>query len=195
LAGHSFGRESRRLLIALFAVAAGCRNTDKSRMSTAHSMASRDSAALAAYDDSVLATLRVGGPSAITANGDTLTTFGGGLMDVDGLRDFGSEHYARNGIQFVRITQTVGRQPDGNPVWAVRARLRLPPMDSTQALALNGLCGNNGKLDPLILAITGSAVDSVWFQATHAWRFELPGQMLHEIPATGVTCAHLSGED
>jgi hypothetical protein len=117
------------------------------------------------------------------------------MMDIDGARDYSIRQYAKNGIQYVRIAQTTSRTPEGKPVLTVRARLRLPPTASPHNVALDGLCSNNGKHDPFIIAVTGSAVDSVGFQATHAWRFEVHSKALHEIPPTGVICGYVSGED
>ena len=74
-------------------------------------------------------------------------------------------------------------------------RLRLPPMDPTEGVVIQGLCLLNGKEDPFVLGIAGTVGDSVQFQARHAWRFDLATETLSEIPTTGVTCAHVVGED
>ena len=191
----TFNTELNKLLITFFALAGGCRNQDKPHISSSHSIAAPDSAALAAYDDSVVGAAGIMGPGKITPNGDTLKSYGGLMMDIEGARDYGIRHYSRNGIQYLRIAQVASREPNGTVVWTVRARLRLPPMDSTETLVLEGLCRVNDKDDPFVLGVVRTHGDSSNFRATHAWRFDLASKTLREIPTSGVTCAPVSGED
>ena len=101
----------------------------------------------------------------------------------------------RTGIHYLRITRTIGHKPDGRAIFSTRARLRLPPTDSTEEIVTEGLCLVDGKEDRSVIGIAGMVGDSVQWQARHAWRFDLPSETLREIPTAGVTCAHVIVDD
>src|SRR5689334_4588767 len=69
-----------------------------------------DSATIGASDDSVLESS--GSGTVVTANGDTLVSFGGMLMDDSSAHNFGIRHYGKNRDQFVRVAQITSRKPD-----------------------------------------------------------------------------------
>lgn len=153
-----------------------------------------DSAGVVAYEDSVLGALPAGASTIVAPNGDTLTTFGGRMMEAEGARDYGIALYAKNRVRYLRIDRMIGRKPDGKPIWSTRARLRLPPMDSTEEIVMEGLCSINDKGDPFIFGIAGFDT-YVPSPARRAWRFDLPSATLHEISTAGVTCAHVTIDD
>jgi hypothetical protein len=184
----------KRVLLAAVIVLAACRDQRQSETSLSFARVS-DSSSMIAVEDSLLNGALVGGPAVITPNRDTLSNFGGGMMQGNGATDYGIDHYTKNGIWYVRIQEMTSRALNGKPVWATRARLRLPPETKRDNVATEGLCSIDGKNDPLVIAVTGAAVDSVSFQATHAWRFDPAQRTLHEIPSANVTCAYASGDD
>jgi hypothetical protein len=185
----------KAVLLAALGVLAGCRNEHQSEPPPPSSPRVSDSVSITAIEDSLIDGAVIGGPAVITPTGDTLSNFGGSMMEGDVARDYGIDHYTKNGTWYVRIQQMTSRRPNGKPVWATRARLRLPPETSRDNLATAGLCSVEGKNDPFVIGVTGATVDSVSFQATHAWRFNLAQQTLNEIPAASVTCAYPSGDD
>jgi hypothetical protein len=157
-------------------------------------IASLDSAALSAPEDSILD--EGGWPNVVLPNGDTIKLLDGAMMDAGASKVYGFDRYRKNSTQYLRIQRIVGYKPPGNldfPVWLTRARLRLPPMDSTDVVT-EGLCRINGKSDPSILAIRAKVGDSVHFHARHAWRFDRATETLREIPTAGVTCALPHGD-
>ena len=166
-----------------------CRNQDQPG-AAASLTATPDSGRLAAYEDSILDGLHTGGQPAVLPNGDTVFTYGGGMMEAEGAQDYGIDHYRIGATHYVRIQRAIGRKANGNPIWLTRARLRLPPMDSTEDIVTEGLCAVNGKNDRFVLGIAGTAGDSVRWQARHAWRFDLATESLQEISTTGVSCGH-----
>jgi len=184
----------KRLITGAIALFVACRNQDQPQQSESRLITKSDSANLAVYEDSVLDAMR-GVPSVVTRNGDTLVSFGGLMMEGQGARDYGIDEYAKNGVHYLRITRTIGHKPNGHPIFSTRARLRLPPSDSTEELVTEGLCLVNGKEDRFVIGIAGIVGDSVQWQARHAWRFDLPSETLHEIPTAGITCGHLTIDD
>ena len=183
----------KKLIIGAISLLSACGKEDQPQHSDSLAITKPDSAALAAYEDSVLDTLRA--PSVVTPDGDTLTPLGGIMMEAEGAKDYGIDEYTKNGIHFLRITRTIGRNPNGYPIFSTRARLRLPRMDSTEELVREGLCLVNGKEDRLVIGIAGIVGDSVEYQARHAWRFNLSNEKLQEIPTAGVTCGHVTIDD
>ena len=173
----------------------GCAGQDQQPHSGSSRTSLSDSAALVAYEDSILSDPPASDVPAVLPNGDTLIIIAGSMMWAPGAKDFGTDHYVRGGTHYLRITKTVGTQPNGRPIFSTRARLRLPPVDSSEGVVIQGLCLLNGKEDPFVLGIAGTVGDSVQWQARHAWRFDLATETLHEIPTTGVRCAHVVGED
>jgi hypothetical protein len=155
----------------------------------------KDSVALATYEDSILGQLSFGHPRTVTPNGDTLESLGSGFLQDPAAKDYGFRYYSRNGVRYLRIARMSGRSARGMLIWSTRSRLRLPPMDSTEHLVLEGYCLINGKDAPLVVAITGTAGDSVYWQARHAWSLDTTAGTLRDIPTTGVTCSHVSGEE
>jgi len=184
----------KRVVLPAVIVFAACRNERQSETSASFVRVS-DSSSVIAAEDSLLNGAVVGGPAVITPSGDTLFNFGGSMMQGDGATDYGIDHYTKNGVWYVRIQEMTSRAPNGKPVWATRARLRLPPETKQENVATEGLCSVDGKNDPLVIAVTGPAVDSVSFQATHAWRFDLARRTLNEIPPANVTCTYATGDD
>lgn len=117
-------------------------------------------------------------------NGDTITLLGGGMID----EDYGATEYRRNGSSFLRIEKSVGRKPDGKPIWSTRARLALPQTDSSQRLLFAGMCGTDNKSDRFVLAIAVTEGDSVYRDIRHAWRFERVNETLRQIATNNVAC-------
>ena len=131
----------------------------------------------------------------ILPNGDTVQGRGGMMMDKTVAPGYGFEHYTINSTHYVRVVQTVDSISPGNPVTTTRATLRLPAIDSTEEVAVWGLCAVNGTNDPFVIGIMKPIGDSAEWQASHAWRFDLKASSLQEIPATNVKCGTLKGED
>jgi hypothetical protein len=154
-------------------------------------IASVDSAVLIAPEDSILD--EGGSGWAVLPNGDSVKRIGGAMMNAPAPKAHGYDVYMKNSTRYLRIQRLVGNKPDGNPIWQMRARLRLPPMDSREVVT-EGVCSVNGKWDVSILAITGTVGDSVDFHARHAWRFDRATETLRAIPTAGVTCAHPDGD-
>jgi hypothetical protein len=143
---------------------------------------SPDSSSLIAPEDSILDELGAG-EGAVLPNGDTIKRRGGYLIS----ENLGVDYYTKNGTRYLRIQRLVGHKPNGHPVWAMRARLRLPPMHLHEDV-IAGLCEINGKSDPSVLALTATVEDSTHFQARRAWRFDRTSETLREIPTAGVLC-------
>jgi hypothetical protein len=183
----------RWIVIAVVAVLAGCNKDSRQKQQSTSQPVIVDSATVGASDDSVLESSH--SDTVVTTNGDTLVAFGGVMMNDTSARDFGIDHYAKNGTHFMRVAQATSRRPDGTPVWTVLARLALPPVKSPDDVAIEGLCDNNGKSDPLIIAVTGAPVGSFRYQAVRAWKLDPTVKIVREIPADSVTCAHVIGED
>lgn len=151
-------------------------------------IASRDSA-LNASEDSILA--KAIRENVVAPNGDTIRYLGGWMMEAGTSKVYGIDRYIKNSTLYIRIQRVVGRKPDGNAIWLTRARLRLPPMDSTDAVT-EAFCKLKGKPDSSIIAVTSTAGDSVEYHARNAWRFDRATETLREIPAAGVTCSPLN---
>jgi hypothetical protein len=153
-----------------------------------------DTASSATYEeDSALRNLTY--EPTISPNGDTLLSQGGMVMDKTLAPNYWIEHYTVNSTHYVRILQTTNSTSTGNPLTTTRARLRLPPVDSTEEVSIWGLCSVNGTNDPLVIGITRPVEDSAEWQASRAWRFDLKASTLREIPAAGVKCGTIKGED
>jgi len=192
----------KRILLGLLAAVTACTSHDHSDSSVSrnsanagHSTAAADSVALAAYEDSIVGHSSDLRPTAVTRNGDTLTGLGSWVMYDSLAGDYGLRAYMRNGVPYLRIARLVGHGPQRGLIWDVRSRFRLPAMDSTDHIVLEGFCRVNGKDDPAVIAITGSAGDSLYWNAHRAWRFEAATETLREIPATSVRCKHIAGEE
>jgi len=184
----------RWTVVAVFGIVAACSKAapPKQQQST-RPPAIVNSATIGASDDSVLASSR--SDTVVTTNGDTLVSFGGVMINDSTAHDWGIDHYAKNGNHFLRVEQMTARRPDGKPIWAVIARLPLPHVKALDDVAIDGLCDQNGKHDPLIFGVTGEPVSSFRYQAVRAWRVEPTSKIVREIPADSVTCAHVIGED
>jgi len=170
-----------------------CANADRASRRDSTTVSVPDSAALETYADSVLD--NPSRPFAILPNGDTLKSIAGMVMDEKQAPNYGIEHYTRNSVHYVRVAETVGRTPDRKPINSTRARLRLPAIDSTEDVVIWGLCSVNGTNDPFVIGIMRPTGDSVEWQASHAWRFDLTGRTIREIPALGVKCGTIGGDD
>lgn len=177
--------ELSRVALPDSAALSQAKNSDPPRI------ASLDSAALSAPEDSILdAGISNEG---VLPNGDTVRGLGGSMMDAGASEVYGIRHYIKNGTHYLRIQRIVGRNPDGNPVWLIKARLRLPRMDSTDVVT-EAFCEINGKPDHSILGLTSTFGDSVDYHARRAWRFDRATETLREIPAAGVTCSPITGD-
>jgi hypothetical protein len=149
------------------------------------------SAALIAPEDSILA--KAIHDNVVAPNGDTIKYLGGHMMDAGASEVYDMDHYLKNRTQYIRIRRIIGRKPDGNPVLVTTARLRLPPMDSTDVVT-EAFCEINGKPDPSILGLTSTFGHSVDYHARRAWRFDRATGTLREIPAAGVTCSPITAD-
>jgi len=188
----------RKMKLALigFLVLVSCDRQDRPRQSETSEPPSADSGQVGSRQDSILDRLGPGGTPAVLANGDTVINYGGGILSLTGAQNYAVDHYRIGATHYVRIQRAIGRKANGKPIWLTRARLRLPPMDSTETIVLTeGMCAVNGKNDPSVFGITGTVGDSVRWHAHHAWRFDLAAESLQEIPTAGVTCEHADGED
>jgi hypothetical protein len=155
----------------------------------------KDSVGLAAYEDSIIGQLPIRSPAIVTANGDTLMSLGYGFLQDSSAKDYSFVYYSRNGVHYIRVVRRSGDPVRGRRTRSTTSRLRLPAMDSTQHLVMEGYCLLNGKDSPLIVAVTGTAGDSVYRRARHAWKFDTGAGILREIPINGVMCSHVSGEE
>jgi hypothetical protein len=140
-------------------------------------------------EDSVIDAL-FAGQSTVSRNGDTLANIGEGMLDDA----YSASWYRQNAGQHVRIVHLLGRRPDGSRIWSTRARLSLPPMDSTQQFMFAGMCGRGGKGDPYILAIAVVNDDSVYRDIRHAWEFDPATETVREIPTAHVFCWNQGGD-
>jgi hypothetical protein len=175
--------------IILTIALASCRDVRRKDSSTAVDSSTAlnppsESVGAQPYEDSVLDAL-LPGRRVVTASGDTLLNMAGGMLD----EEYGASEYRKNSAKYVRIERSLGRRPDGRPIWSTRARLLLPRMDSTQALLFAGMCGIDDKSDPFVLAIPAAGPgDSVYRNIRHAWRFDRATETLHVIPASNIFC-------
>ncbi len=155
-----------------------------------------DSAALAAYEDSLLGQLPNARPTTVTPNGDTLTILDGTIWFDSVVGDYGFRAYLRNSVPYIRVAMIAGRGPRGRLIWDVKSRLRLPRLDSGERIVLEkGFCSVSGKEDSSVVAIAGTAGDSLYRNAHNAWRFDARTGTLREIPAAGVSCKYVAGEE
>jgi hypothetical protein len=155
----------------------------------------KDSAGLAAYEDSIISQLPIGSPAIVTANGDTLRSLGFGFLQDSSAKDYNFLYYSRNGAFYIRVERESSEAMRGRRTGSTTSRLRLPAMDSTQHLVMQGYCVLNGKDAPLIIAITGTAGDSVYWRARHAWKLDTGAGILREVSINGLMCSHVSGEE
>lgn len=176
----------RRLIALLFAAGCGDAKQSAERAVTDNRP---DSATMAAHEDSLMGKQIPGGPSVVSRYGDTLQGFNGWGIHVESPAWYDIDHYARNGIHYLSIGR---RDPEEGVRYPRRLRrftLSLPPMDSTDYIALQGSCRINGKDDRLVIAITARQGGAFYRPARHAWRFNVDREALEEIPAGGVTCS------
>ena len=205
----------RTLIIALFtltACSAGdrqeeastgtIRSTDSAVSTTAirsqdsvNAAVPKDSVGLAAYEDSIIGQLPIGSPAIVTANGDTLRSLAYAFLQDSSAKDYSFLYYSRNGVSYIRVLRRSSETLHGRRARSTTSRLRLPAIDSTQHLVMQGYCVLNGKDAPLIIAITGTAGDSVYWRARHAWKLDTGAGILREVPINGVMCSHVSGEE
>src|SRR5438105_70717 len=147
----------RWTLVAALGIIAGCTNESPQKsQQTIRTPPTVDSASVGASDDSILDSSH--SDTVVTTNGDTLISFGGSMINDSSAHDFGIDHYAKNGRHFIRVTRLAARKPDGKPIWDIIARLSLPSLKSPEDVAIEGLCDDNGKSDPLIFGVTGESV-------------------------------------
>jgi hypothetical protein len=155
----------------------------------------KDSVGLAAYEDSIIGQLPIGSPAIVAANGDTLRSLGYGFLQDSSARDYSFLYYSRNGVSYLQVVRRSSDAVRSRRTSSTTSRLLLPAMDPTQHLVMEGYCVLNGKDAPLIIAITGTAGDSVYWRARHAWKFDTGAGLLRDIPINGVMCSHVSGEE
>jgi len=192
----------KRIVLWLLGTVAGCTSQDqrgatvsRDTGAAAQSITPADSAALAASEDSILGHSSADHPTTVAPNGDTLTSLGTWITFDSVSGDYGFRPYKRNGVPYLRIARMIGSAPKRGLIWDVRLRVRLPAMDSADRIARTGFCRVNGKDDPTVIAITGSAGDSLYRNAHRAWSFDAATETLREIPATGVSCKLFAGEE
>ena len=154
----------------------------------------RDSADLSAYEDSVIGKLPIGSPAIVTADGDTLRSLGYGFLQDPSAKDYSFLYYSKNGDRYIRVVRRSSNGLGGRSRLTA-SRLRLPAIDPAEHLVMEGYCTLNGKDAPMIIAITGTAGDSVYWHARHAWRLDTTAGILREMPVTGIMCSHVSGEE
>jgi hypothetical protein len=206
----------RILILGLITVIAACRGGDRyeevgknttrfrdsavstairSRDSSVKTAVPKDSVGLSAYEDSIIGQLPIGSPGIVTANGDTLRSLGYGFLQDSSAKDYSFLYYSRNSVSYIRVVRRSSHALRDRPTRSTTARLRLPAIDPTQHLVMQGYCALDGKGAPLIIAITGTAGDSVYWHARYAWKLDTGAGILREIPTTGVMCSHVSGEE
>jgi hypothetical protein len=178
------------------------RSTDSAVSTTAirsqdslNTVVPKDSVGLVAYEDSIIGQLPIGSPAIVTANGDTLRSLGYGFLQDSSAKDYSFLYYARNGVSYIGVVRRSSDALGGRRTRSTTSRLRLPAIDSTQHLVMEGYCLLNGKDAPLIIAITGAAGDSSYWRARHAWKLDTGAGILREVPINGVMCSHVSGEE
>ena len=150
------------------------------------------SASLIEPEDTALQKLP--GSVAVLANGDTLRFIIGRELAPEQARDYRIDLYTRNATPYARITKTIVGQ-DGKSLDSPIARTRLVPIDSTQYVVTEGLCSVNEANDPFVFGIVRPVGDSVQWQASHAWRFDVRTETIREISASGVKCARIVIDD
>ena len=155
----------------------------------------KDSIGILAYEDSVIGHLPIGRAGIVAPNGDTLRALGYGFLQDSSAEDYSFRYYSRNSDRYIRVVRRTSNGSGGRPTRSTASRLRLPAIAPTDHLVMEGYCMVNGKDAPLIVAITGTAGDSVYWHAHHAWRLDTGSGILREIPATGIMCRHVSGEE
>ena len=170
-------------------------NTGIRSQDTVNTAVPKDSVGLAAYEDSIIGQLPIGSPAIVTVNGDTLRSLGYGFLQDSSAKDYSFFYYSRNGVSYIRVLRRNSETLRGRRIRSTTSRLRLPAIDSTQHLVMQGYCVLNGKDAPLIIAITGTAGDSVYWRARHAWKLDTGAGILREVPINGVMCSHVSGEE
>jgi hypothetical protein len=167
----------------------------RSRDSSVNAAVPKDSVGLSAYEDSIIGQLPIGSPGIVTANGDTLRSLGYGFLQDSSAKDYSFLYYSRNDVPYIRVVRRSSEALRGPPTRSTTSRLRLPAIDSTQHLVMEGYCVLDGKDAPLIIAITGTAGDSAYWHARHAWKLDTGAGILRKIPIAGVMCSHVSGEE
>ena len=120
---------------------------------------------------------------------------GGTELDQTQAKDYGIDLYTKNSVPYIRITKTIAWAPGGKAIDSTVARTRLVPLDSTEEVITEGLCSVNEVHDPFVFGIVRPVGDSVQWQASHAWRFDVKSGTIREISVSGVKCAHVVGED
>src|SRR6266513_1398630 len=95
----------KAILLAAISVLATCRNEQQSESPPRFSPRVSDSVSITAIEDSLVNEAVIGGPGVITPNGDTLSNFGGSMMEGEGADDYGVDHYTKNGTWYVRVQQ------------------------------------------------------------------------------------------
>src|ERR1700687_5829793 len=97
----------KRILFALLAVVACTAKRDRSGGVAGDSVVRRtalpDSAALAAFVDSVLGQLPNSRPTTVTPNGDTLTILESTIWFDSVAGDYGFRAYLRNSVPYIRV--------------------------------------------------------------------------------------------
>ena len=152
------------------------------------------SSPLTRFDDSVIATA-AGQQIVITPRGDTIQWLGGTMFNVDSIKEYGADYYAKNGSRYLRVTLLAGHQPNGKAIEVTKARVLLPANTSDEDLVLAGLCRVDTVRDPRILAIATVPEGETYGPARYAWRFDPVTESLSGIPTSNVTCAQVQGED
>jgi hypothetical protein len=167
-------------------------STPRSPAAATNSVVPKDSVGLAAYEDAIIG--RLLSERFVTQNGDTLQSLGSGFLQDSSAEAYSFRYYSKNGVRYLRVVRA-SYPTTGLPTHSTASRLRLPPIHSTEHLVMEGYCAMDGKDAPLVIAITGTAGDSVYRHARHAWKLDSSTGVFREIPTKGVMCRHVSGEE
>jgi hypothetical protein len=169
--------------------------SDLSASSTAELSVSRDTTGLGAQVDSVLDSVREGGPNTlITAHDDTVTDFDGVILaGSDSAGWYALDVYSVNHARYARVKKNVGRTADGFMTWSTQARALFPSTDSTQTVVRE--CRQGDSTNPYVFGIAAVYAKVPDWHPVRAWRFDAETKTVKEIPAAGLVCARMLREE
>jgi hypothetical protein len=169
--------------------------SDLPASSTPQVSVSRDTTGLGAQVDSVLDSVREGGPDTlITARGDTVTDFDGVIIaGSDSAGWYALDVYSVNHARYARLTKSVGQTADGSMTWSTQARTPFPSTDSTQTVVRE--CRQGDSTKPYVFGIAAIYAKVPDWHPVRAWHFDPETQTLKEIPAAGLVCARMLREE
>jgi hypothetical protein len=169
--------------------------SDLSASSTPQLSVSRDTTGLGVQADSVLDSVREGGPETlITAHGDTVTDFEGVIIaGSDSAGWYALDVYSVNHARYARIKKSVVRTADGFTTWSSQARAPFPSTDSTQTVVRE--CRQGDRANPYVFGIAAVYAKVPDWHPVRAWHFDPETKTLNEIPAAGFVCARMLREE